>query len=181
MQCKSCKKTLSNGNWSDRGTEVYCNTCYEKNFVDDETKQQIFDTERYVDPRKIFKTVHFNNKIPAPTPRKSMEDQLVYSVLQVRFLSNNFFFFWERIRYRLPNICIIGTPPTSLKKPGQNQSSPVAPPPPTSPRVAMPTNLQHAIVASQGSPRAGLHSSANSASLKSSGNSAPTGFNRAKK
>lgn len=79
----------------------------------------------------------------------------------------------------------IAPAPTVLKKPGQNQESPVAPPPPTSPRKAMPAHLQSAIMASQGSPRAGTTSTANShAPLKSSGNSAPTGyggFNRAKK
>jgi hypothetical protein len=122
LKCNSCKKTLSNGNWSDRGSDVYCNACYEKNFVDDETF----------------------------------------------------------------SICItIGPAPTVIKKPGQNQASPVAPPPPTSPRKAMPANLQSAIMSSQGSPRAGTTSTASShVALKSSGNSAPTGFggfNRAKK
>ncbi len=54
IQCKTCKKTLSNGNWSDRGTDVYCNACYEKNFVDDETKQQIFELERYIQNRNLL-------------------------------------------------------------------------------------------------------------------------------
>eukprot|EP00029_Vermamoeba_vermiformis_P004134 TRINITY_DN14665_c0_g1_i1.p1 TRINITY_DN14665_c0_g1~~TRINITY_DN14665_c0_g1_i1.p1 ORF type:complete len:171 (-),score=29.87 TRINITY_DN14665_c0_g1_i1:53-565(-) len=141
LKCKTCKKTLSNGNWSDRGTDVYCNACYEKNFVDDETKQQIFELES-----NYAKKVHGS---------------------AVSILGNG------------------GPPPPVIKKPGQNQTSPVAPPPPTSPRKAMPSVLQSAIVSSQGSPRAGMSSTASShVPLKSSGNSAPTGFggfNRAKK
>jgi hypothetical protein len=140
LKCNSCKKTLSNGNWSDRGSDVYCNACYEKNFVDDETKQQIFELES-----NYAKKVHGG---------------------PVGLMGN-------------------GPAPTVIKKPGQNQASPVAPPPPTSPRKAMPANLQSAIMSSQGSPRAGMTSTASShVALKSSGNSAPTGFggfNRAKK
>lgn len=45
LRCTTCKKVLSNGNWSDTGGYVYCNACYEKQFVDDETKQMVADME----------------------------------------------------------------------------------------------------------------------------------------
>eukprot|EP01119_Soliformovum_irregulare_P010926 TRINITY_DN2693_c0_g1_i1.p1 TRINITY_DN2693_c0_g1~~TRINITY_DN2693_c0_g1_i1.p1 ORF type:complete len:204 (-),score=57.01 TRINITY_DN2693_c0_g1_i1:55-666(-) len=45
LKCKTCGKILRDGNWNDTGGQVYCNHCYEKNFVDDETKQLVADME----------------------------------------------------------------------------------------------------------------------------------------
>ncbi|PRP77159.1 cysteine and glycine-rich protein 2-like [Planoprotostelium fungivorum] len=45
LKCKTCAKNLRDGNWNDSGGQVYCNQCYEKNFVDDETKQLVADME----------------------------------------------------------------------------------------------------------------------------------------
>jgi len=45
LKCATCRKTVSNGNWNDTGGQIYCNHCYEKQFVDEETKKIVEDME----------------------------------------------------------------------------------------------------------------------------------------
>jgi len=45
IRCSTCSKVVTNGNWSDTGGKIYCNKCYENQFVDEETKQQVADLE----------------------------------------------------------------------------------------------------------------------------------------
>jgi len=61
LKCTTCKKTLSNGNWNDSGGKIFCNPCYEKQFVDEETKQMVSDMENAYSKKKKFMVVlrHF--------------------------------------------------------------------------------------------------------------------------
>src|SRR5690242_16698046 len=41
----NCGKVVRNGQFNDHGGQVYCNSCYDAHFVDDETKQIVYDME----------------------------------------------------------------------------------------------------------------------------------------
>lgn len=45
LRCATCKKVLRNGNWEDKGGTVYCTPCYSSQFVDDDTKNIIWEME----------------------------------------------------------------------------------------------------------------------------------------
>lgn len=45
LRCGVCNKVLRDGNWEDKGGKVYCTPCFEKNFMDADTKQLIWDME----------------------------------------------------------------------------------------------------------------------------------------
>jgi len=45
LRCGVCKKVLRNGNWEDKGGVVYCTPCYSEKFVDDDTKNIIWEME----------------------------------------------------------------------------------------------------------------------------------------
>lgn len=45
LKCNACSRSVNNGNWCEHDGLPYCNNCYETKFVDNETKQIIYEME----------------------------------------------------------------------------------------------------------------------------------------
>jgi hypothetical protein len=102
LRCTECKKVVTFGNWSDTGGKIYCNHCYDKKFVDDETKQYVFELEtghakklygnavalpgqsKSPPPQLTSKSPRQDSGIPSPpptSPRKGMSADLQNAIV----------------------------------------------------------------------------------------------------
>jgi len=69
LKCSTCGKVVRNGQFNDHGGQVYCNNCYESSFVDEETKQIVYDMENTY-AKKVHGTAVNILGGPAPIPSK---------------------------------------------------------------------------------------------------------------
>jgi len=70
LKCMTCSKVVRNGQFNDHDGQVYCNACYEKSFVDEETKQIVYDMEATYAKKVHGTAVNILGGGPGPIPAK---------------------------------------------------------------------------------------------------------------
>lgn len=88
LKCSTCGKVVRNGQFNDHGGQVYCNGCYESQFVDEETKQIVYDMEATY-AKKVHGTAVNVFGGPSATPSKLAKVETNTASAPLSYNNNN--------------------------------------------------------------------------------------------